>query len=156
RIELFEQRCIDDLSWDCDPFFAIHASKDAHAQGNHRGRNPVRKADNEKRARDPTYDSQHGSSICLNRSRSGLTSSGERQPQTVSARASSERSISSTRVTPSSPAKASPQNTGLPIATAVAPSASALTISVPRRIPPSISRGTLPATASRIAGSSSI
>ena len=57
---------------------------------------------------------------------------------------------------PSSPAAARPQHAGRPTSTAVAPRASALKISVPRRNPPSTSTGTRPSTASTISGSTVI
>ena len=85
----------------------------------------------------------------------GRPASGEPQPHSISARSSSARSSSSTCDTPRSPATASPHSTGRPTATAVAPSAHALTTSVPRRIPPSTSSGSSPPTASAIAGSRS-
>src|ERR1700723_3825031 len=66
------------------------------------------------------------------------------QPPSASARSISRRKSSSTQKTPSSPAQATPHRCGRPIMTARAPSASALTTSIPRRKPPRTRPGALP------------
>jgi hypothetical protein len=62
------------------------------------------------------------------------SSCGRRRPQGAMARISSSRSSCNTPRTPAAPSRASPYRTGRPIPTARAPSASALTTSVPRRM----------------------
>ena len=64
--------------------------------------------------------------------------------------------IFSTDKTPACPSDASPHKTGLPISTALAPSATAFIISVPLRIPPSSKISILPFTVSEISGRTSI
>ena len=66
------------------------------------------------------------------------------------------RRMSSTFSTPAWPLAASPQRYARPIITARAPSASALTTSLPRRMPPSITTSTSSPTASAIEGSTRI
>src|SRR5690606_36041402 len=62
-----------------------------------------------------------------------------RAPHNAMARSNSALSISSTAKAPFSPPVASPQRIGRPMSVACAPRASALTTSVPRRMPPSTS-----------------
>src|SRR5262245_45093731 len=85
----------------------------------------------------------------------GARCSSEGAPTCCMATRNSARSNSSTRSTPSCPNAPSPQRPGRPMPTAFAPSASAFTISVPRRKPLSTSTGILPA-ASMISGSASM
>ena len=61
-----------------------------------------------------------------------------------------------TFVTPASPSEPNPKTYGRPTSTALAPNASALSTSVPRRIPPSTKTGTRPATLSATCGSASM
>src|SRR5690606_16151163 len=75
-------------------------------------------------------------------SRSGPIWSIRRTPHNAIAIANSRCSRSSTPRTPAAPAVVRPHNTGRPTSTASAPSAIALSTSVPRRTPPSISTGT--------------
>src|SRR6185436_6433065 len=80
----------------------------------------------------------------------------EVRPHNAIAAWNSLRRIPITFFTPSAPSTESPHRQGRPISTARAPSASALTTSVPRRTPPSISTGMRPATASTTPGSAVI
>jgi hypothetical protein len=68
----------------------------------------------------------------------------------------SRRNISRTASTPGWPNAPSPHASCLPVPTAVAPIATALKMSVPRRIPPSTITGILPATPSITSGKLSI
>src|SRR6185437_1858142 len=76
-------------------------------------------------------------------SRSRPISESVAQPHSAMAVSSSSRSVVSTRATPASPSSARPHNTGRPTSAARAPSAIALSTSVPRLTPPSTSTGTL-------------
>src|SRR5437660_1890150 len=76
-------------------------------------------------------------------------------PVSAIAISNSRRRMLTTLVTPSCPAAANPYKYGRPISTARAPRASALSTSVPRRIPPSTNAGTRPATFSTTGGSAS-
>src|SRR5215472_4908352 len=75
------------------------------------------------------------------------------QPSSFKVRSRSTRKISSARATPASPAAASPYAYARPQSTAFAPRQRAFTISVPRRIPPSIRISTCPFTAFTTSGS---
>ena len=77
-------------------------------------------------------------------------------PVMIITRFSSSVSIVSTRATPSGPAAPRPQQMGRPRSTALAPRASALAMSPPRRAPLSSSTGTRPAAASTTSGSTSM
>src|SRR5215831_18045609 len=154
-VDLLEARRVDELAGDGHALLAVDAREDPRPQPEDRRGKPVRKAGQREHCSCPAED-HHRRPPWLIRSRSRVTSPRDPQPQKTSARRSSERSISKTSDTPSSPATAKPHSTGLPIATALAPSARAFTTSVPRRIPPSTSKGTFPSTDSAISGSSSI
>mmetsp|Transcript_23590 Transcript_23590/g.58607 ORF Transcript_23590/g.58607 Transcript_23590/m.58607 type:complete len:227 (+) Transcript_23590:275-955(+) len=78
------------------------------------------------------------------------------QPHSAMASSNSFRRISITVDTPSSPLVARPHTYGRPIMTAVAPSASAFTISVPRRTPESMKTGICPFTAVATSSSASM
>ena len=98
----------------------------------------------------------------FNRSRAGtrIKSSRPRSPTRAApinpmTRSISRRKLSSTCATPASPATARPQSCGRAIRHALAPSASALTTSAPRRTPPSSSTGIFASTAATTAGRAS-
>mmetsp|Transcript_2440 Transcript_2440/g.8579 ORF Transcript_2440/g.8579 Transcript_2440/m.8579 type:complete len:218 (-) Transcript_2440:579-1232(-) len=78
------------------------------------------------------------------------------QPMSCSAMTSSSFMSLSTCLTPSSPECARPHTTGLPMNTALAPSAKALITSVPRITPPSRYTSARPPTAETMAGSTSM
>src|SRR6218665_1479816 len=90
-------------------------------------------------------------------SNAGVASASVAQPVRAIAISSSSRNRRSTWATPAAPALARPYSAGRPISTALAPSAMALSTSVPRRMPPSTSSARGPvalwATASATRGS---
>ena len=81
---------------------------------------------------------------------------GRPRPSAPSPARSPRAAAPAPRARPVSPRAASPHNGARPASTARAPSASALTTSAPRRMPPSTSTSTLPSTASATSGSASI